>query len=84
MSGNHGIWMRSEPQRGSGMFREQLPRTDDTCAGSDSGYPYGIRARLAWYWRRVQGKPWRVTRLQPPVGFYQATIDRKPLWRRSC
>jgi hypothetical protein len=79
---DYGIWMRTEPLRGSGAPR--VLRTGDTCAGSESSYPYGIRARLAWYWRRLLGKPWQLTYLQPPVGFYSATIDRKPLWRKPA
>jgi len=42
---------------------------------------YGIRARLAWYARRVRGQPAAVTRRQGDV-FYAAVLDPKPPWRK--
>jgi hypothetical protein len=46
------------------------------------GDSYGVRARLAWYWRRVQRRP--VTRrfLQPPLGVLADVVDPQPRWRK--
>jgi hypothetical protein len=44
---------------------------------------YGVRARLAWHWRRVQGKPWRITSVDAAgSSFYAAVLDEKPPWRK--
>jgi hypothetical protein len=44
--------------------------------------PHGVRARLGWYWRRVQRKPWRYRYLQPPLGIYVSVTDPRPPWRK--
>lgn len=43
---------------------------------------YGVRARLGWYWRRVQRKPWRYRYVQPPLGIYVSVTDPRPPWRK--
>jgi hypothetical protein len=42
---------------------------------------YGVRARLAWYWRRIKRMPHVLTYLVPPLGFYSAVVDPRPPWR---
>jgi hypothetical protein len=42
---------------------------------------YGVRARVAWYWRRLKGQP-SVIRHATETAFLVAPVDPRPPWRR--
>lgn len=42
---------------------------------------YGIRARLAWYWRRLRRKP-AVAEVERDGAVFFAIIDQQPYWRK--